>query len=312
MKTSPRAAASSAGMTAKPSMRASSARSGSTSQTITDAPKPARPQRDAAPRPAVAQHDDGLPGQQEVRRAHDAVQHGLPGAEAIVERPLGARLVDRDHRHRRPPSASSARSRTSPVVVSSVPPSMPSSRSGRAACSAPSRSAPSSSVIRGARATTARDAVGPLVGPARVDLGLAAQRRRDVLLRGERVRRAQRDVRPTRLQRPHQARRLRRHVQARADDDARERPLAGEALTDRAEDGHLPVRPLDPASPDSGLVAIVVRLVRALDRHVDVGGLLGRELGQAHAERVEVQARDLLVEVLRAGRRPASRTRRSS
>ena len=31
----------------------------------------------------------------------------------------------------------------------------------------------------------------------------------------------------------------------------------------------------------------------------DVGGLLGRELGELHAERVEVQARDLLVEVLR-------------
>ena len=37
-------------------------------------------------------------------------------------------------------------------------------------------------------------------------------------------------------------------------------------------------------------------------------GLLGRELGQADAERVEVQARDLLVEVLRAGRRPACRS----
>ena len=62
--------------------------------------------------------------------------------------------------HARRPSASSARSRTSPVLVSSVPPSMPSSRSGRARWSAVSRSAPSSSVIRGARATTAatRDA----------------------------------------------------------------------------------------------------------------------------------------------------------
>src|SRR4051794_32930437 len=54
------------------------------------------------------------------------------------------------------------------------------------------------------------------------------------------------------------------------------------------------------AEPDvrSGLVAVMVRLERALDRHADVGGLLGRQLGQLHAERVEVQARDLLVEVL--------------
>ena len=45
----PAAAASKAGITAKPSIRASRARSGSTSQTITDAPNPAA--RNATPRP---------------------------------------------------------------------------------------------------------------------------------------------------------------------------------------------------------------------------------------------------------------------
>src|SRR5438309_960246 len=48
-----------------------------------------------------------------------------------------------------------------------------------------------------------------------------------------------------------------------------------------------------------GLVAVVVRLVRALDGHTDVLGLVLAELGEADAQRVEVQARDLLVEVLR-------------
>src|SRR4051812_28064787 len=52
------------------------------------------------------------------------------------------------------------------------------------------------------------------------------------------------------------------------------------------------------ADPLPALVAVVVGLVRALDRHADVGRLLGRELGELHAEAVEVQARDLLVEVL--------------
>src|SRR3954468_23320007 len=47
------------------------------------------------------------------------------------------------------------------------------------------------------------------------------------------------------------------------------------------------------------LVAVVVRLVRALDRNLEVGGLVGRELGQARTERVEVQPGDLLIEVLR-------------
>src|SRR5215208_642864 len=47
------------------------------------------------------------------------------------------------------------------------------------------------------------------------------------------------------------------------------------------------------------LIAVVLALVRALDRDADVGGLLGRELGEPRAERVQVQAGDLLVEVLR-------------
>src|SRR5215208_243821 len=47
------------------------------------------------------------------------------------------------------------------------------------------------------------------------------------------------------------------------------------------------------------LIAVVLALVRALDRHADVGGLLGRELGEPRAERVQVQAGHLLVQVLR-------------
>src|SRR4051812_19715662 len=47
-----------------------------------------------------------------------------------------------------------------------------------------------------------------------------------------------------------------------------------------------------------GLVAVVVRLVRPLDRDADVGGLVGAQLGQLDAEGVQVQTRDLLVQVL--------------
>ena len=57
--------------------------------------------------------------------------------------------------HASVPSVSSARRRTSPVVVSSVPPRSPSSRSGRALWMAVTRSAPSSSVICGRELTTA-------------------------------------------------------------------------------------------------------------------------------------------------------------
>ena len=53
-------------------------------------------------------------------------------------------------------------------------------------------------------------------------------------------------------------------------------------------------------SPTSGpLVPVVVRLVRAVDRHAEVVGLFLRQLRQLHAEVIEVQPRHLLVEVLR-------------
>jgi hypothetical protein len=68
----------------------------------------------------------------------------------------------------------------------------------------------------------------------------------DVLLRDERVRRAQVDLRPALAQREDEVRRLGGDVQAGADPDALERPVGGEARADRAQDGHLPARPLDP------------------------------------------------------------------
>ncbi len=46
----------------------------------------------------------------------------------------------------------------------------------------------------------------------------------------------------------------------------------------------------------AGLVAIVVRLVRALDGHADVGGLLRPQLGELGAERAQVEPGDLLVD----------------
>ena len=49
----------------------------------------------------------------------------------------------------------------------------------------------------------------------------------------------------------------------------------------------------------AGSVPVVVELVRPVDRHADVRRLLGSQLGQLHAERGEVQPRDLLVERLR-------------
>ena len=80
--------------------------------------------------PAVPDDDERVAGEQHVAGADDPVERRLAGAVAVVERALGARLVDREHRARTSsPSASSRRSRTRPVVVSSVPPISPSSAS---------------------------------------------------------------------------------------------------------------------------------------------------------------------------------------
>ena len=46
-------------------------------------------------------------------------------------------------------------------------------------------------------------------------------------------------------------------------------------------------------------VAVVLRLVRAFDRHAEVVGLFVGQLGQLHADLLQVQARDFLVELLR-------------
>src|SRR4051795_9481625 len=59
-----------------------------------------------------------------------------------------------------------------------------------------------------------------------------------------------------------------------------------------------PNRRVDGFSRRRPLVAVVIRLVRPLDRDADVGGLVGAQLGQLDAEGVQVQARDLLVQVL--------------
>src|SRR3954451_5945976 len=48
----------------------------------------------------------------------------------------------------------------------------------------------------------------------------------------------------------------------------------------------------------TNLVPVVIALVGALDRNSDVGGLVRRELGELDAEGVQVEARDLLIQVL--------------
>ena len=91
---------------------------------------------------------------------------------------------------------------------------------------------------------------------------LADERRRDIVLRRERVRRRERDGRAARLEGAHEVGGLGRHVQARADPQAPEWLLGREPLADQPEDGHLALRPLDPPNAALGQTEVghVVRL----------------------------------------------------
>src|SRR3954447_1683541 len=195
-----------------------------------------------------------------------------------------------------PPSASSARRRTSPVVVSSVPPSMSPSSSGRATCSAPSRSAPSSSVIRGARATTAATPSAHWSGPpAWISASaLSASATSCCVANGFEAASATSAPAACKVRTSTAVSEVMcRHAPTTTPSSGRSRAKRSriERRTGICPSAHsIRERP--------GLVAIVVRLERPLDGDADVGRLVGRELGQPDPERVEVQARDLLVEVL--------------
>ena len=174
-----------------------------------------------------------------------------PGAVAVVEQVLRQRLVDRDHRE--------------PELPLAFERLQPDDSGGRllgarddiaellAASGVKNADDVGAVVHRQVRPVVDRRldvAVVRVVVLAldreRRDSVLLDQRGRHVVLRRERVRRAEDDVGAARLQRTGQVGRLRGDVQARRDAETGEWLLALEPLSDRREHRHLPVRPLDP------------------------------------------------------------------
>ena len=296
---------------------------------MTDAPAPRA--RSATPAgPAVAEHDDDAAGEQEVRRAQDAVEGRLPGAVAVVERALGRASFTAMTGHRsRSSAAMRAHAQHAGRRLLRRPEQSPRRARGRACVDgADEVGAVVERDVAGAgpRASATCVGVGRRVLPAHgVDL---APRRTPP---GRRPRRpgwtaGWRALSAVRAP-PAASVRTRFAVSAvtcrhAADRDALQRALGGEALADRAAGPASARRPTrsgprpPPRAPGRRwrsrggrarstavraarlLVAVVVRLVRALDRDADVGGLLVGERRELHAERVEVQPGDLLVEVL--------------
>ena len=102
------------------------------------------------------------------------------------------------------------------------------------------------------------------------------------------------------LERAHEVGRLGRHVQARADAQPVERPVALEALADEAEDGHLALGPFD--APD------------ALGGEAEVGHVVGAgRAGCGHRSSVSLRAKKRRNGAAKSGQGEPSRwTRRSS
>jgi hypothetical protein len=152
------------------------------------------------------------------------------------------------------PSASSARTRSRPVVVSS---GAADETLAHPRASVVQHHHEIGAVVEGhvrapARAGRHVGGVGVgVLGAAGVDLGaeVLGQRGGRVVLRGERVGGAQRDLGAAGDERPHEVGRLGGDVQARRHRDAVERALVDKTLADRAQDGHLGVGPFDARPP---------------------------------------------------------------
>jgi hypothetical protein len=212
----------------------------------------ARPARHAAPDPAVAGDDEPLAGEEDVRRPDDPVDRRLARPVAVVEEVLRSRLVDGNDRE-----AELA------VALERLQPDHAGGRLLRAGDHV--------AELLPAVAVEDADHVGAvvhghvrLVVDGRLDMRVVGvvvlaldredghvvlldERRGDVVLGGERVRRAQDDVGAAGLERAHQVGGLGGDVQARRDAVAGERLLPLEALPDRGQHRHLPIGPFDAA-----------------------------------------------------------------
>ena len=67
--------------------------------------EPLRAQGHALAAPAIAAHDHVFTGDDEVRRAHDTVPHGLARAVSVIEQVLAVGVIDHDHRKAQRPGA---------------------------------------------------------------------------------------------------------------------------------------------------------------------------------------------------------------
>ena len=263
------------------------------------------PRGDPLAHPAVAGDDDLAPGDEDVRRAQDAVERALAGAVAVVEEVLGLGLVDRDDReaehpvggHRPQPDDAGRRLLGPGVDLGHLVRALGVEQVHEVAAVVHRQ-------LRmrvGDRPQVRVVGLVVLAAPGeRRDAVLGDERGRHVVLGRERVARREHDLRAAGLERAHQVGRLGRDVEARADAQAVERPVALEALADEAQDGHLALGPLDPSD--------------ALGGEAEVGHVVGRGCaGGRHRGSVSLRLKRRRNGAARSGQgEPRRWTRRSS
>jgi hypothetical protein len=196
----------------------------------------------AGPEPG---HDHGLARQQRVRGPQDAVDGGLPGPAHALDQALGRRVVRRHDREReralgghpaQPDHAGGGRLAAALDVFEQV--------GGPGVQRVDQVAAVVDDQVRAQaqgplEVAVVAAAVHPGPGEHR-DAVVQGQRRRDVVLGGQRVGRGQRHRGAARLQQPHHHRGLRGDVQAGRDGQPLERPLDGEALHEPGHQRHGP------------------------------------------------------------------------
>ena len=214
-------------------------------------PRPAGPSRYPPPAPAVTDHHDVLARKQDVRCANDAVDRALPRAVAVVEQVLGGRVVHRDDRelqhagigHRAKANHAGGRflhrGRDRPAVARELP--VQGVHQVRAIVHRDRRLVPARGrdMIVIGLAVLALDCEG-------LDAEVPDQTGGYVVLRRQRVGRAEHQVGPAGLQRPAEVGGFGGHVQARAHSPALQRLVPGEPLAHLAQDGHVVIRPQNP------------------------------------------------------------------
>ena len=241
--------------------------------------RPSGPLGDALACPSVPDHDQRVTGEQHIAGAHDPVQRRLARAVAVVERPLGTRLVDGEDGAREltgvlePAQSHEARRRLFGAADQF--------RQRHPAGRVRAHEQVGAVVDRDLRRPREQgvdvlDVRVEILAMDRPDLDAVVghERRRDVVLRGQRVRRAQGEDRATGLERADEVRRLGGDVQAGGHAEPGERALAFEPLADPAQHRHLCVRPFDPRFTRGGERDVgdrVAGAVRAAWGHLSSG-----------------------------------------